>query len=132
MSGPITKALEEAVELRRQLLDSGMPEAEVNQRIGQSLKAVLGHKRSEPWRFYCEHCRDTGWVNVEPSEQEQARLVRLYGDAQKHAGYVTKCQPCKWTELEREKRRRKAELSDEDDLAAAGQTKKSRGFRRLT
>jgi hypothetical protein len=131
MSGTITKALEEAIDLRQQLLAGGMGVREVDQRIGQSLKAVLGASRAFPWRFYCERCRDTGAVVVEPSADELTRLVRLYGDEPPHAGYVVKCEPCKWIQVEREKRRKKAgEEYDADALEGAGQTK--RGFHKLT
>jgi hypothetical protein len=133
-TGPITQALHEAVAMRRQLLDSGMAEQEVDRIVGRGLKAILGNTRPQPWRFYCEQCRDTGWVNVEPSEDERARLVRIYGDDQQHQGYVVKCEPCKWTQMEREKRRKQLgqEGSDEnDDFAAAG-VKQKRGFQKLT
>lgn len=129
-AGRITQALEDAVDLRQKLIADGMPAAEADAHVGRGLKDILGAQREHPWRFYCEHCRDTGWVNVTPSDQEIARLTRLYGDATSHAGYVVKCQPCKWMEMERQKRRQKAEMADEDDFAAAGQTK--RGFRKLT
>ena len=132
--GPITKALAEAVAMRRQMLDAGhMPEY-VNREIGKGLKALLGNKRSEPWKFYCEHCRDTGWINVQPSSEELDRLTAMYGDPYQHAGYVVKCQPCKWTEMEREKRRKQAgqdTFGGDDDLAMAGQTKPKRGFSRM-
>lgn len=131
--GPITKALIEAVALRRQLLDDGTPAYEADRIVGQGLKAVLGNSRPETWRFYCPTCKDTGWVNVDPSEQEQARLVRMYGENPQHAGYAVKCDPCKWTQMEREKRRKQSgqDFDPDDDLAAAGQTKQSRGFKRF-
>ena len=133
--GPITKALLEAVQMRRQMLDAGHPPEEVDYHVGIGLKAILGNKRSEPWKFYCEHCRDTGWVNVHPSAAELVRLTTMYGDPNQHAGYVVKCQPCKWTEMEREKRRKASgqDFDPDDDLAGVGITKKpSRGFKRFS
>ena len=126
-AGPITKALEDAVEMRRQILDVGHSNQEVDQLVGQGLKALLGNKRSEPWRFYCEHCRDTGWINVQPSERELVRLTALYGDNPQYQGYVVKCDPCKWTQMEREKRRKRSSEFDDDDLGEAGQVKPKRG-----
>lgn len=132
--GPITRALIEAVQIRRQFIDAGMSEEEADYRVGQGLKAVLGNQRPAPWRFYCERCRDTGWVNVEPSAEELERITKLYGDPNQTQGYVVKCEPlCKWTLLEREKRRKQSgqDFDPEDDLAGAGQTKPTRGFKRF-
>jgi hypothetical protein len=128
VKGEISKALEEGVALRRQLIADGTPRHEADYIVGQGLKAVLGAQRSEPWRFYCEHCRDTGWITITPPTDEQARLRKLYGDAESHAGYVVKCEPCKWLPLEREKRRQKFGDGDEEDFVTAGKTKPKRHF----
>ena len=128
MKGEITHALEDALDLRKKLIADGTPVAEANHIVGQGLKAVLGNTREAPWRFYCEHCRDTGWVNVLPSAEEVERLTRMYGWADKTMWYVVKCEPCKWMQMEREKRRQKAGHESEDDFAAAGQVKKRRTF----
>lgn len=128
--GPITKALMAAVDLRRKMLDDGMSAAEVDRIVGQGLQSVLGSQRE--WRFYCEHCRDTGWINVRPSPEEEARLLRLYGSVDQAQGYVVKCEPCKWNQMQREQRRRlHGQDIEENDYAAAGQTTK-RGFKKLT
>lgn len=133
--GPITKALMEAVAMRRQMLDAGHPPAYVDQEIGKGLKALLGNTRSEPWKFYCTRCRDTGWINVEPSDAEYARLTAMYGEAPEHAGYVVKCDAdCQWLRLEREKRRKQLGqdfTGGDDDLVAAGQVKPKRGFKKF-
>ena len=127
--GPITTALLEAVKMRRQMLDAGHPPEQVDHLVGQGLKATLGNRRPEAWRFYCEHCRDTGWVNVQPGPEETQRLIAMYGSADQCAGYVVKCEPCKWTQREREKRRKvRGEEFGGYDLAAAGQTKSKRTF----
>ena len=131
--GPITKALLDAVQMRGQMLDAGHPAAEVDRLVGVGLKALLGYQRSEPWRFYCEHCRDTGWIDVMPSLAEEALLIRLYGNTTDHQGYASACEPCKWRQMEREKRRKRAgqdEYSD-DGLSEAGQVKPKRGFSRF-
>jgi hypothetical protein len=128
--GPITKALLEAVALRKQLIADGMPPEAADKIVGQGLKAVLSNPRPEGWKFYCEHCRDTGWINVRPSIEEEARLTALYGSPDKAQGYVSKCEPCKWIQMEREKRRKQMGqdfAGGDDDLVQAGQTKK-RGF----
>lgn len=123
--GPITKALTEAVAMRRQMLDNGHPADEVDKAIGVGLKALLANKRSEPWKFYCEHCHDSGWINVLPSLELEAKLTTMYGDKDQHQGYVMACEPCKWRQLERERRRAKQGLDGaEDDFASAGITKK--------
>jgi hypothetical protein len=129
--GPITKALLDAVAMRRQLLDNGHDPAEVDRTVGQGLKALLGNPRGEPWKFYCRDCRDTGWVNVVPSPDEQARLEKMYGDTTQQVGYVRKCGPeCRWLQLEREKRRKQQgqDFAPDDDLVAAGQIKPKRRF----
>lgn len=123
--GPITKALLEAVTMRRQMLDAGHPPEEVDTAIGVGLKALLGNKRAEPWKFYCEHCHDSGWINVLPSLEREAKLAALYGHKDCHQGYVMACEPCKWRAMEREKRRKQQGLDGgEDDFAMAGQIKK--------
>ena len=133
MKGEISAALEDAVKLRRQLIDDGTPATEADHIVGQGLKAVLGAQRADPWRFYCEHCRDTGWINVTPSAEAQARLRKLYGASDQHAGYLVKCEPCKWNDMQRAERRKKSgDAFGEDDLLAAGQMNKSKGFKRLT
>lgn len=129
--GPITKALREAVELRRGLMADGTPEHEADHIVGQGLKAVLANPRPEPWHFYCQRCRDTGWINVDPSPQEHARIVAMYGDASHAAGYLSACDPCVWRQREREKRRQQLGIDGgggDDDFVMAGKTK--RGFRR--
>lgn len=129
--GPITKALFDAIDLRKSFIDGGMSEHEANRRVGQGLKAILGNPRPEGWKFYCANCHDTGWVNVEPGTAERERLMALYGSETQHQGYVMKCEPCKWTEMEREKRRKQLGQDfsgGDDDLALAGQTKSKRGF----
>src|SRR3990167_3375911 len=108
MKGEITHALEDALELRKKLIADGTPVAEADYIVGQGLKAVLGNTREAPWRFYCEHCRDSGWITMTPSDAELERLTRLYGDPKQTQSYVVKCEPCKWLQLEREKRRQKA------------------------
>lgn len=117
--------------MRRQMLDAGHPAADVDYLVGQGLKAALGNKRSEPWRFLCDRCHDTGWSPVRPSREEEARLVTMYGTAEEGHGYSVKCDPCRYNAQEREKRRQKSgDFSGhgEDDLAAAGQMKPKRGF----
>ena len=121
--GPITKALMEAVTLRRELLDSGTPKLEADRIVGEGLRALLANPRPEAWRFYCPHCQDTGWITVEPSAEELVRLTRLYGENPQYQGYVVACEPCKWRTMEREKRRRqRGEEHDENDFVAAGKT----------
>lgn len=126
--GPITKALLEAVELRTSLIASGMSEQEADSRVGQGLKALLANPRPEGWKFYCDLCRDTGWIEVPPSAEERDRLIAMYGSVEQAQPIYHPCgQYCKWTIREREKRRQKAgEDFGEDDLAAAGQTKTPR------
>lgn len=131
--GPITKALMDAVAMRRQMLDAGHLPEYVDREIGKGLKAILGNTRSEPWRFYCERCHDTGWSPVRPSAAEEARLVTMYGTTDANHGYSVKCDPCPHMQREREKRRKQRgeEFDPADDLAAAGMTKPTRGFKRF-
>jgi len=129
--GPITKALLDAVTMRRQMLDNGHPAKDVDYHVGQGLKALLGNKRSEPWRFLCERCRDTGWSAVKPSTDEEVKLMGMYGCTDDNAGYSVKCEPCRYMDREREKRRKIAGDSGyggEEDFASAGQMKPKRGF----
>ena len=130
--GPITKALLDAVTMRREMLDKGHSAAEVDYHVGQGLKALLGNKREQPWRFLCDLCHDTGWVEVPPSTEERARLEALYGSVDQTQPIYNPCgQYCKWNAREREKRRklRGDDFSGSDDeLVMAGQTKKGKGF----
>jgi hypothetical protein len=121
--GPITTAIRDAMKLRLKLLADGTPEHEADRICGQGLKAVLGNSRAEPWRFLCERCKDSGWIDVDPSRAELVRLIELYGPDPKYQGYVMACEPCRWRTREREKRR---ERFDEDDesFAAAGRTQR--------
>ena len=77
-----------------------------------------------PWRFYCERCHDTGWAPVAPSAEEQARLVRFYGDTPAHADYVVRCDPCRWLQMEREKRRKQQGQDADADLVTATQVRR--------
>jgi len=130
--GPITKALDEAVVMRRQMLDAGSPADQVDYAIGQGLKALLGNKREEPWHFICPRCRDTGWSEVRPSAEEEARLMRLYGSTTEHQGYVVKCDPCRWNQKEREKRRLSSgNEHGDDDVSSAGHIKPRRGWKKF-
>lgn len=126
MKGEITKALEDAVALRKALIADGTPEHEADRIAGQGLKAVLANPRHERWRFYCEDCRDTGWRTVESADP---RVGEFYGAGGTAHGHVGKCDPCRWMKLEREKRRQKSgnEFGD-DDVVGAGQIKPSRKF----
>lgn len=119
--GPITKALEEAVALRKRLIADGTPVDQADQIVGQGLKSVLGNSRHEKWRFYCDRCHDTGWVEVEP---EWGRLTLLYGPNPQAHSFVRKCEPCRYLEREREKRRSRE--GDDEDFTAP----KPRGPRR--
>lgn len=124
--GPITKALHEAVALRKALIADGTPEHEANQIVGQGLKALLANPREAPWKFYCDLCRDTGWISVVLTADEIARHTTMYGAADQVQDTVAPCgQYCRWTQMEREKRRKKAgEEGGDDDFASAGMTKK--------
>lgn len=123
--GPITKALREGLKLRQRLLADGTTEVEADRIVGQGLKAVLENPRKETWRFLCVACRDTGMVEAQPSEDEMARLIKLYGPNPQYQSYVIPCEPCRWRQREREKRRKL--LGDEEEgLVAAGQTKRGR------
>ena len=122
--GPITKALTEAIALRKQLLAGGMPEAEADAIVGKGLKAVLGHPRANSWRFYCDRCRDTGWVSVTPDIE---RMERLYGPKGGYQDTLRKCEPCRYLERERSLRR-KREGGDDDDFVAAGHDRRKPRF----
>jgi hypothetical protein len=127
--GPIAKALLDAVAMRRQMLDAGHLPEYVDREIGKGLKALLGNKRPEPWRFYCDRCHDTGWSPVRPSAETEAKLIAMYGTAEEGHGYSVKCDPCPWMQREREKRRLAGQdVGGEDDFVTAGQTKPKRGF----
>lgn len=130
--GEIYKALMDAFEGhgRRQLIEGGTPEHEADRIIGQGLKAVMGNPRPEPWKFYCERCRDTGWSEVRPSPETEQKLIAMYGSVEQAQPYYVKCEPCKWTQLEREKRRKQAgqEFGEEDEFVTAGQVKPKRKF----
>lgn len=131
MKGEITKALEDAITLRKALIADGTPEAEADYIAGQGLKAVMGNTRHERWRFYCDECRDTGWRTVETTDP---RVEQFYGSGGSAHGHVVKCEPCRWNQMEREKRKRLQGFdgADDDDLAAAAQVKKpARKFSRF-
>ena len=121
--GPITRALTEAIALRKQLLADGVPEAEADQIVGKGLKAVLGNPRANAWHFYCDRCHDTGWVEVEP---DAFRMERLYGPKGSAQPTYRKCEPCRYLEREREKRRDRDD--DLGDFVKAGQMKPKSRF----
>lgn len=130
MKGEITKALEDAIALRKALIADGTPEHEADYIAGQGLKAVLGNTRHERWRFYCDDCRDTGWRLVETHDP---RVGEFYGSGGSAHGTYVKCDPCRWMQKEREKRAKQSgnEFGDED-FVNAGQTKKpARKFSRF-
>lgn len=134
VDGPITKALLEAVAMRRQMLDAGHLPEYVDHEVGKGLKALLGNKREEPWRFLCPRCHDTGWSPVRPSVEEEKRLMTMYGSTDNSHGYSVKCEPCPWNQREREKRRQKAghDGPEDDDFTAAALVKKpSGGFKKF-
>ena len=133
VEGPITKALIEAVKMRREMLDAGHLPEYVDHEVGKGLKALLGNTRPEPWRFYCDRCHDTGWSPVRPSAAEEARLVTMYGTAEESHGYSVKCEPCPWNQQEREKRRKQSgqDFDPEDDFVTAGQVKPKRKMSRF-
>jgi hypothetical protein len=132
LKGPVSKALEDALTLRQGLIADGTPEHEADYIVGQGLKAVIGGKREREWQFYCATCKDTGWINIDPAIDEQGRLVKFYGEQPDHHGYVVKCEPCKWTTMQREKRRAQGnEFEDDDDPAGAGRMKPQRKFSRF-
>ena len=121
--GPITKALHEAVRRRAELLKQGLDEFDVDREIGEKLKSVLGNPRQAPWRFLCERCRDTGWVLVDPSDEEMERLVRLYGPNPKYQDYAVRCDDstCRYIMREREMRRTREQRElGESGVASAG------------
>lgn len=120
--GPITKAIRAAVALRQQLLADGMSESEADRICGQGLKGALGNSRAIPWRFYCEKCRDSGWMHIEPSPREMERLLRLYGDKPDYQEYIQKCEPCAWIQKQRNERRASGG-GDEDDFESAARTR---------
>jgi hypothetical protein len=126
VEGPITKALLDAVTMRRQMLDAGHPATDVDTAVGLGLKALLGNTRPEPWRFLCDRCHDTGWSPVRPSAESEDRLQAMYGSIDEHQGFSVKCDPCRWQTSEREKRRKAlGQDGPEDDFVNAGQTQKS-------
>jgi hypothetical protein len=131
--GKISRAIREGLALRKRLLADGMPEAEVDAIVGQGLKGAwqdstkrVGDERD--WTYRCGKCCDSGWIIVKPSYMEQKRLARLYGDNASHQDYMQACDPCRWREDEREKRRQSG--GEFEGLAAAGQTKQPRKYLR--
>lgn len=95
---------------------------EANRIVGAGLKAVMGNNRHLPWRFYCNNCRDTGWVEVTPRDMQ--RLERIYGKDAKHQTAVEPCEPCLFRQKQREERRRLAGNEGDDDFESAGRTRK--------
>lgn len=124
--GKLQLAIQEALRLRAGLLRDGNSERETDHIVGQGLKAVMGHPREEPWRFLCKTCRDTGWVEIPPSVEQEARLQRLYGAdrAVVQPGYV-KCDFCPFLEKER-KERMQRQNEPEDEFTRAGNVKRGR------
>jgi hypothetical protein len=121
--GKISRAIREGLILRKRLIADGLSPYEADQIVGQGLKGAWAHgERTEPWHSVCERCKDSGWIIVKPSYMEQKRLQRLYGDDPQHQDYMQACDPCRWREQEREKRRQLS--GDFEGLAAAGQTKR--------
>lgn len=121
--GKISRAIREGLLLRKQMIADGTPIEEVDRVVGVALKRAwqdsVKSDRTDPWRYYCSACKDTGWRHARPTYVEQQRLERLYGDDPQHQGYVVKCDPCPWMEMEREKRRKAS--GQETGLAAVGQ-----------
>ena len=119
--GPITKAIREAIKLWHELIAGGTSVKETDRIVGLGLKGALGNPRPIPWRFYCEKCHDTGWVGIQPSPLTMERLVRLYGDNPQYQDYVEKCEPCAWTQKQRNERRF---IEGDDGFESAGRTRK--------
>ncbi len=100
--GKISRAVREGLELRAKLLADGVDEAEADRIVGQGLKgAWLG--RDEPWHYFCEKCKDSGWIIVPPSYWELQRLERMYGEHPQHQDYMQACDPCHWRERQRKR-----------------------------
>ena len=123
--GPITKALHEAVAMRKQLIADGMPAAQADTTVGHGLKALLGNKRAEPWRFYCEACHDSGWVEVAPDLERMRRLYGTVGEPWQPT--YRACEPCAW----RTRQRKQRQTVDEDDFTTSRTAKPSRGFSKV-
>ncbi len=127
--GKISRGVREGLAMRATLLKMGTPEADVDRQVGQVLKrawqASLQSTRTV-WHYVCARCKDTGWVNVDPSVEELERLTSLYGPGPPHEGYVIRCEPCLWNQREREKRRRLFEEEGEGFVTAVQRKRKRR------
>lgn len=128
--GKISRAVREGLILRKQLLADGVPEEEADRIVGQGLKGAWEHKtgRTDPWHYYCDHCKDTGWRLTRPTYVEMQRLIRLYGEDPQYQPYYVKCEPCKYVDRQREERRQ--QQGRLEGVAAAGQTKRLTSGRR--
>lgn len=100
--GKISRAIREGLDLRGKLLADGMAEEEADRIVGQGLKAAWQDSTGEStraWFYYCDRCKDTGWIEVEPN---WPRLRRLYGADAPRIPDFRKCDPCRWQNRQRE------------------------------
>ena len=102
--GKITRAVVAAIAKREKLVAEGMDVEVIDTLIGADLKAVWQASRNEPWHYYCERCKDSGMIVVQPTYVEQKRLARLYGDNPQYQDYMQPCDPCHWRDMQRANR----------------------------
>lgn len=113
--GLISRAVREGLELREKLLADGMDIAEADRIVGEGLRAawIQSTQRftagERIWHYYCQRCRDSGWIGVDP---DVPRLQRLYGTDAAMIPDHRKCDPCPWQHKERESRQRQQRQAD--------------------
>lgn len=102
--GKISRAVREGLELREKMLADGMDELEVDRIVGKGLQAAWGDSIGQSgrfWGYYCNECKDTGWIETAPDVE---RIRRLYGEDGACHPFYLKCDPCRWQNSEREVR----------------------------
>lgn len=108
----------QADRMRRDALAAGDSREDADAIVANALKVAWPKGRSEPWRYICDDCCDTGW---EARDCSQTRCQRR----QEHAPH-TYVEPC-WCAKGRAKIAGPAQEADE--LAAVGKTKTRRPSR---
>lgn len=82
--GPFAKAMLACMRDYKQARAEGLSQAEAVKGIEAVVREVWPRPRSEPWRYLCNACGDTGW-------QEVMRHSRIYGEDVPYVDYCT-CQ----------------------------------------
>lgn len=108
--GRMSKVVERALALRAKLLNDGALEIDADREVGQLLQQAWGVVDREPWRYLCNSCRDTGWVEIGPTDAAVHRLKKIYGaDWYTQPHYEPCFVDCKWRVREQDRRNERSQ-----------------------